>query len=396
MSEAGPRRAPLDHAEARAALDLAARLGLRGWGHVEPNPMVGCVLVRPRSAGQLNEPLAARLIGMGHHRRFGGPHAEAEALAHARALGHSPRGSTAYCTLEPCAARGKQPPCADALIEAGVARVVCAAADPTPSKGGGAACLRAAGIEVALTDASRDAVELSRPWIKRVTTGLPWVIAKWAQTLDGKVATRTGESRWISGERSRAAVHRTRGRVDAILTGISTVKADNPRLDARGVTIRRRAARVVIDPALQMPAEAAMYSVTEGGPIVRVASADAKARQPAEPRREEQVVFVPGDGRHIDLRAMLATLASRSISTVLSECGPGLQSALLAAGLVDELHIYLAPTILGDGEARAAVRGWANGALADAVRFERVFSKSIGPDTLLVLRHPINGATFGT
>lgn len=224
-------------------LSLAGRLALRGQGDVEPNPLVGCVIVR-----------RGVILGMGHHRRFGQAHAEQEALDDCARRGHDAAGATVYCTLEPCACAGRQPACVDALISARVARVVYARSDPTPGKGGGAGRLRGAGITAELSDANPLATGVSAPFIRRATTGLPWVVAKWAQTIDGRVATRSGESQWISGERARARVHRLRARVDAILTGIGTVLGDDPLLTARGVHRRRRhAARVVADTDLDIP-----------------------------------------------------------------------------------------------------------------------------------------------
>lgn len=371
-------------ADAKAALNLAARVGLRGWGHVEPNPMVGCVIVRP--SARPGDPLGPRIIGIGHHRRFGGPHAEAEALANARARGHDPAGASVYCTLEPCAQAGKQPACAGALIDARVARVVCAAADPTPGKGGGAAALRAAGIAVEFTDASPAASELAVPWLHRVRTGLPWVIAKWAQSIDGKIATRTGESQWISGPASRRWVHLTRARVDAVLTGIGTVRADDPRLTALGVPVRRVATRVVIDPGLELPPTARLLTEA-GGPVIRVAPHAADAPVRGDPKGDPAAVIrVPGEGRVVDLHAALAALAARGCATVLAECGPGLTSALLAQNLINELHVYIAPTLCGDDLARPAVRGMNSPALADWPRFRAVLARRCGADVQVVLR----------
>lgn len=370
--------------DAKAALNLAARVGLRGWGRVEPNPMVGCVLVRP--AGQPGEPLGARVIGIGHHRRIGGLHAEAEALANARARGHDPAGATAYCTLEPCAKAGKQPACTGALIQARVARVVCATADPTPGKGGGAAALRAAGIAVEFTDVSPAACELAVPWLHRARTGLPWVIAKWAQSIDGKIATRTGESQWISGPQSRRWVHLTRARVDAVLTGIGTVLADDPRLTARDVPVRRVATRVVIDPGLELPPNARLLTEA-GGPVVRVAPVTDEANDLLAPKGEaSSVLRVPGRGRAVDLRATLAALSAMGCASILTECGPGLTSELLAQNLINELHVYIAPTLCGDDLARSAVRGLDQPALAAWPRYRTVLSRRCGTDIQVVLR----------
>jgi len=218
----------------RMLLDRAVRLASRGHGGAEPNPMVGCVIVDPEG----------RVVGEGFHARCGGPHAEIEAL---RAAGGRARGATAVVTLEPCAHRGRTGPCADALIEAGVARVLYAVPDPNPIARGGAARLREAGIAAErVRHAGAD--ELARPFVKRMTTGLPWVSAKWAQSLDGAIALASGESKWISGGRSRAMVHRERGRVDAILTGIGTVLDRRHRRQELAHHHRQRLRVLVFDP----------------------------------------------------------------------------------------------------------------------------------------------------
>ena len=195
-------------------------LAVRGQGAVEPNPMVGCVLVR-----------GGRVVGEGWHKRFGGPHAEVEAL---RAAGRAARGATAYVSLEPCCHFGKTPPCTDALIAAGVSRVVAAMRDPFPKvRGRGRRLLEAAGIKVGMGLCEAEAMRLNAPYLKRQRTGRPWVILKWAQSVDGRIATRTGDSKWISSEDSRAQAHDLRGRVDAVIVGVGTVRADDPLLTCR-------------------------------------------------------------------------------------------------------------------------------------------------------------------
>lgn len=221
----------------------ALALAEQGQGWVEPNPMVGCVLVKD-----------GRELGRGYHQQFGGPHAEVNALEDAKKRSEEVCGATVYLTLEPCSHFGKTPPCADALIQAQVARVVVAMVDPDPRVSGrGIERLREAGIEVVVGVCQPQAQQLNEPFTKRVTTGLPWVIVKWASTLDGKVATHTGHSKWISSPASRKLVHDIRARVDAVMVGIGTVLVDDPQLTARGVAVKRVARRVVIDPELRMP-----------------------------------------------------------------------------------------------------------------------------------------------
>lgn len=323
-------------ADAKEMLDLAARAAFRGTGHVEPNPLVGCVLVRPGDG-----PARERVIGIGHHRKFGGPHAEVEALKRCRELGNDPRGATAYVTLEPCNGFGKNPPCVTALVEAGIARVVCAGRDETEGKGSGGAALRAIGIPCEFTDVSRRATDLSEPWRHRLKTPLPWVIAKWAQTIDGKLATSTGDSKWISNERSRLRVHRMRAAVDAVMVGSGTVKADNPMLTARGVPVRRKAARVVVS---------ARGTMEEDRALARTAG-DERAIMVCFPGAEriagvEQVVVKPGSGW---LRAALAKLRSQcGVQTLMVEGGGKLLGIFFRDGLVNEAHVHTGPRVLAD------------------------------------------------
>ncbi len=346
--------------EAQNILDLAARSALRAAGDVEPNPLVGAAIVRD-----------GVVIGLGHHRRFGGLHAEREALADCRRRGQDPRGATVYVTLEPCSHYGKQPPCTDALIEAGVARVTYARRDPHEVSCGGAEVLRRAGIPCDLSTDSPLATHLSDPFVKRVTTGLPWVIAKWAQTCDGRMTTGSDEPRWISNELSRLRVHRLRARVDAIVTGIGTLLADDPLLTARGVRrVRRLARRVVLDPRGEMPAPCRMVWSPGGGPVVVVRADGAPAPplpadlSPAGAARVE-AVSAPGTGDRLDLEAVLRLLAARFDATnAMLECGPRLLGAFFDAGLVDEALVYVGPgarsrSAASDAPGSDALRGLA-------------------------------------
>jgi len=320
-------------ADAMDMLNLAARMALRAFGDAEPNPMVGAVIVRD-----------GVVIGLGHHRRFGGPHAEREALADCRRRGHDPRGTTVFVTLEPCCHHGKQPPCTDALIEAGVARVVFARPDPHETSGGGADVLRRAGVECEACEDSALAARVSDPFVKRITTGLPWVIAKWAQTADGSLVSREGEPRWISCEASRRRVHRLRARVDAVVTGIGTVLADDPMLTARGVRVHRVARRVVIDARLETPPACALVRTAREVPTAIVAAGE----PPSAARRVMEsagvsVVAVGGSGR-VDAQAAMRLLVERfGVTTVLLEAGPRLLASMFEAGLVDAALVHAAP-----------------------------------------------------
>ncbi len=361
-------------------LDLAARLAWRAAGLVEPNPLVGCVLVKDH-----------RIIGLGHHRVFGGPHAEVNALADADLRREDVRGATAYVTLEPCAKMGKQPPCIDALIAAGVARVVCARRDPHPKGLNGAERLEAAGIAVEFTDASRAAIALSDPFVKRVTTGLPWTIVKWAQTIDGRAATRTGESKWISCERSRRRVHRLRARVDAVITAIGTVLADDPVLTARaGWTHRRTARRVVIDPGLETPDSSQIVRTIDEAPLTIVCDDQAlrsQQRKVALLTAMGVEVLALGEQDEVSVDGVLRMLVHKHQATnVLIEAGPGLLGRLFEGDLVDEAHVYVAPMLLGDELAKPCVRGRVAERLIEARRLNLSRVKRIDDDVLLVYR----------
>ena len=368
----------------RRYLDLAAKLAFRGSGRVEPNPLVGCVLVRE-----------GKIVGMGHHRRRGGVHAERDALNDASRLGNDVRGSTAFVTLEPCNGHGENPPCSEALLEAGVAEVVYASADPNPAKSGGAARLERAGIPARLSRESVMASQMAAPFLHRLATGRPWVVAKWAQTIDGRIATRTGESKWISNEASRRRVHMLRARVDAMLTGMGTVIADDPMLTARGVRVRRIATRVVVDTDLDIAPEMLLVRTAREVPTIVACDAQLAASGftgGARTRLEEagvRVIGIESGGMHtgVDLRRLLSRLWSDfAFGTVMVEAGPGLLGSLCEADLIDEAVVYIAPMLLGDDHARAAAAGRMAETLSQARRFQLLRTKRIGNDVELVYR----------
>lgn len=360
-------------------LDLAARLALRGFGRAEPNPLVGAVLVKD-----------ARVIGLGHHRRFGGPHAERAAIDDARRRGNNTGGSTLYVTLEPCNHQGKQPPCTRAIVDAGISRVIYAASDPHELARGGAAALRAAGVSAELTAASPFAAAISAPFRHRVRSGLPWTIAKWAQTIDGRVATRTGESKWISSERARARVHHLRARVDAILTGIGTVLADDPALTARNVAgVPRIARRVVADSDLDIPLDSQLVGTAREVPLTVACLEELTTAEISRPRREAletrgvEVLGVPADasGHRLDLASLLRRLASQyHAATVMVEAGPGLLGSLFESDLIDQAVVYVAPMLLGDELAASVAVGRIAESLVAARRFDLWRVKSLGGD----------------
>jgi diaminohydroxyphosphoribosylaminopyrimidine deaminase/5-amino-6-(5-phosphoribosylamino)uracil reductase len=348
------------------ALELA-RLGL---ATTDPNPRVGCVIV----AGD-------RVVGEGWHRRAGGPHAEVFAL---EAAGRLARGATAYVTLEPCAHHGRTPPCADALVAAGIGRVVYAMRDPNPLvAGAGIAKLAAAGVAVEGGVLERDALELNPGFVSRMTRGRPWVAVKLAASLDGGTALPGGESRWITGEAAREDVQRLRARASAVMTGSGTVIADDPRLDVRLPGTERQPLRVIVDTRLRTPPGARILA-PPGQALVLCSVEDPVRAVPLRAAGAE-VLAVGAAGGGVDLNAALAVLAGRQVNELLVECGPGLAGALLSSGLVDELLLYLAPTLLGR-DARPLADLEAPSSLAGRLQFSIVGRQDVGDDLLLRLR----------
>jgi diaminohydroxyphosphoribosylaminopyrimidine deaminase/5-amino-6-(5-phosphoribosylamino)uracil reductase len=324
--------AATDHAFMARALALARR----GLYSTDPNPRVGCVLAR----GEVT-------LGEGWHERAGSPHAEIHALQQA---GAAARGATAYITLEPCCYHGRTPPCSAALIAAGVARVVVAMEDPNPLVAGqGLQALRTAGIEVSTGVLGAQAEQLNPGFVKRMRTGLPWVRVKLAQSLDGRTAMASGESQWITGPSARADVQRLRARSSAILTGIDTVLADDPALTVRldDLPVPRQPLRVILDSRLRMPPTARLLDLP-GATRILTGSHDG-ARAVALQRERVAVMVLPLAGERLDLAAALRHLGELGMNEIQVEAGATLNGALLAAGLVDELVLYLAPHLMGDG-----------------------------------------------
>lgn len=353
----------LDAWHMRRALALA----VRGRGHVEPNPLVGCVIAH-----------GAEIIGEGWHRRFGGPHAEIEALevAAERAV-----GATVYVTLEPCCHFGKTPPCTQALIAAGVRRVVAAVADPFPAVAGqGAAELSAAGIKIEIGLLEAEARAINAPYLKLLATGRPWIVAKWAMTLDGKIATRTGDSRWISSEPSRQLVHELRGRVDAILVGAGTAAADDPLLTARPPG-PRTATRIVVDSRALLSSASQLVRTARDAPVVvaagHEASADNRGRLEAAGC---DVLVLPGETREQRLSELLNELGRRRMSNVLVEGGGRLLGSLLDQRQIDEVHIFIAPRLVGGEKALSPVAGDGIATLTGALSVSGLEWQRVGDD----------------
>lgn len=349
----------------RRALELAAR----GLGRVEPNPPVGAVVVDD----------GLRLVSEGWHAQFGGPHAEVRALD---AAGERARGATLYVTLEPCAHVGKTPPCAPRVIAAGIRKVVMSAVDPAPyTQGRGVEQLRQAGIEVEVGLLQDHGQRLIAPFTRLMTRGLPWVHAKWAMTLDGKLATRTGDSKWISSEESRRIVHELRGRMDAIIVGIGTALADNPLLTARPAG-PRVATRVVLDREARLPIDSQLvHTALEAPVLVAVRStADAERCAALTAAGVEVLKLDGGASGDVWLDQLLKDLGGRKMTHVLVEGGARLLGSFHDAGFVDEVHAFVAPIIAGGGEASSPVGGAGIDQMSEALRLGNVEIRQIGQD----------------
>jgi diaminohydroxyphosphoribosylaminopyrimidine deaminase/5-amino-6-(5-phosphoribosylamino)uracil reductase len=351
----------------RAALALARR----GLGNVWPNPAVGCVLVRPDLGG--------RIVGRGWTQPGGRPHAETEALGRAGALA---RGTTAYVTLEPCDHHGQTPPCSEALVEAGVARAVVAIEDPdTRVAGRGLKTLAGAGVTVALGACAEEAAEVNAGFLLRVREGRPLFTLKTATTLDGRIATRTGESRWITGEQARARAHKLRAEHDAILIGVGTALADDPDLTCRLPGLESCSPlRIVLDSHARLPPTSRLAASARTVPtwLVTITGADRVRVQALAACGVDILEVSANPAGRPDVRALAAELGRRGLTRVLIEGGSEVAAAFLGAGLVDRLAWFRAPMMVGDGIPAAA--DFAVATLADAPRWTRIASQEAGED----------------
>jgi len=349
---------------------MARALALAACGlyTATPNPRVGCVIAQ-----------GERIVGEGWHERAGLAHAEVNALERA---GEAARGATVYLTLEPCNHHGRTPPCAEALVAAGVARVVCAMRDPNPAAAHGADRLAAAGIAVAQGLLEDEARELNIGFVSRMTRGRPWVRMKIAATLDGRSALADGRSQWITGEAARADGHRWRARACAVLTGIGTVKADDPQLNVRGVDTPRQPLRVIVDSRLETPPAA---RILEGGNLLLFCAADDAARRRALEAKGAEVVVLANASGKVDLPPMLEALAKRGVNELHVEGGFKLNGSLVREGCVDEFLFYLNPSLLGD-TAQGMVNLPAPAALDARTRLRLHAVERIGEDLRVIAR----------
>jgi diaminohydroxyphosphoribosylaminopyrimidine deaminase / 5-amino-6-(5-phosphoribosylamino)uracil reductase len=355
---------------------LTLALAEQAVGLSDPNPRVGCVIV---SADGVS------ILGQGHTQAAGGPHAEVMALREAHARGHDVRGATVYVSLEPCAHHGRTPPCCDALVAAGVGRVEIAVGDPNPLVNGqGTARIAAAGIAIgrAPDDIAQRARELNIGFFARMERGRPWLRMKIAASLDGCTALPNGASQWITGAEARADGHAFRRRAGALLTGIGTLLADDPSLDVRLVETARQPLRCVVDARLDTPPTARLFDAPS--PVVLFTVAGDAGRRAALEARGAEIVQVPGVDGRVDLQAVLDHLAARPVNEVHVEAGARLNGALLQTGRVDELLLYLAPTLLGAGRDIAALGPFES--LAQGLAFDFHDAAKVGADLRILAR----------
>ena len=350
-------------------MSLALELAQRGCGWTSPNPMVGAVLVKD-----------GEIIGQGWHRRCGELHAEREALA---ACTRSPAGSTLYVTLEPCCHQGRQPPCTDAILEAGIARVVVGSTDPNPLVAGrGLAILRAHGVQVDTGVCGEACDALNRVFFHYIRTGRPYVVLKYAMTLDGKTATRTGASKWITGEEARRQVHRDRHRYSAILAGIGTVLADDPLLTCR-LEGGRNPLRVICDSALRLPLRSSLVKTAREVPTVVAAAQADPSRRAALEGAGCRVWELPDPDGKVDLPGLLDRLGKEEIDSLLVEGGAAVAGAFLSAGLVQKVQAYIAPKLFGGAAAPSPVGGLGVALPEEALRLGGLTVTRLGDDILL-------------
>ncbi|TPG27320.1 bifunctional diaminohydroxyphosphoribosylaminopyrimidine deaminase/5-amino-6-(5-phosphoribosylamino)uracil reductase RibD [Variovorax guangxiensis] len=359
-------------------VDCARRLSTSALLSTDPNPRVGCVIVDA----------LGRRLGSGCTQPVGGPHAEVMALRDAAAEGHSVVGATAYVTLEPCAHHGRTGPCCDALIAAGIRRVVASIADPNPLVSGqGFDRLRAAGVDVEVGPGAVESRELNIGFFSRMVRKTPWVRLKTAASLDGKTALSNGVSQWITGEPARTDGHAWRARASAVLTGVGTLMEDDPRLDVRRVETPRQPHLVVVDSRLQTPPDAKIFDVPHRQVWLYAATRDEPRARALEARGATVTVLANADGK-VDLAAMLQDLAAREVNELHVEAGHKLNGSLMREGLVDELLVYLAPKFIGSGLEMASQpnAGGALTTLAGALPLEFRSVDRFGPDLRIVAR----------
>lgn len=354
---------------AEATMQRALELARRGLGKVEPNPAVGAVIVDDSGA----------TLGEGWHRSFGGPHAEVDALA---VCGTAARGATLFVTLEPCCHFGKTPPCSQAVIAAGIRRVFVATRDPSPLvDGGGIKELHEAGLEVTVGLLEREAQRLIAPFIELTIRHKPWIHAKWAMTLDGKIATRTRRSQWITNELSRATVHRLRGRMDGILIGIGTALSDNPMLNARPAG-DRIATRIIVDSSAKLPLNSRLVQTVAETPVVVITTPDAPTDhcQALRAAGVDLVAIAADSHGHPDVVLIAKELGKRRMTNVLVEGGSQLLGSFFDARLINEVHSFIAPKLVGGDTALTPIGGVGFDSIPTSISLEDPVTEFLGGD----------------
>lgn len=364
-----------------AVMRHAANLAERGLGRVEPNPAVGAVLVDS----------GLNLLGAGYHERFGGPHAEVNALADfeertpdAAFREQLLADATMYVTLEPCCHQGKTPPCSQALIDAGVQQVVTGLRDPSPHvDGGGITQLEHSGIRVTTGLGEEFIRQLNAPFLKLITEGLPWVHAKWAMTLDGKIATRTGASKWISSDPSRQRVHMLRGRMDAIIVGAGTARADDPLLTVR-VPGPRTPSRIVVDSNASLPLDSQLVRTVDEAPVIVAANSSAPTETLARLRSlGVEVLQCDSESPRVEIRDVLLELARRNMTNVLIEGGGELLGSAFDQQLIDELHVFVAPKLAGGSDATSPIAGQGLELIPESAQLHARSVEQVGDDVYI-------------
>jgi len=355
-------------------IDEALALAVRGRGWVSPNPMVGAVVVRN-----------GKVIGRGWHKQFGGPHAEVFALEEA---GSDARGATLFCTLEPCNHTGKTPPCVQTVIKAGIAELVLGARDPNPVAAGGVEALRAAGVNVMLGVREKECRALNAAFFKHAITGIPLVTLKWAMTADGKIATASGDSKWITGEPAREFAHRLRGEHDAVMVGIGTLLADDSKLNCRCLQFGdgqpiRQPRRIIIDPSARVPATASLWSAN-GGKVIVVCGKTASQDKVAALRTiGAEIIQLSMQEGKMPLNELLQELGKQGIQSVLVEGGSRLLGSFVDARLGDRACVFIAPRIIGGQSSITAVGGHGAQMVSEGLEFKTPSTEVIGSDVLI-------------
>lgn len=351
---------------------LAMELAEKGRGLVNPNPVVGAVIVK-----------GDKIIGEGCHRKYGELHAERNALAECTG---NPKGATLYVTLEPCCHYGKTPPCTEAILAAGIRRVVVGATDPNPLVAGkGIAILREYGVLVEEGILKEECEEQNRIFFHYIRTGMPYVVLKYAMTLDGKIATVTGASQWITGEEARAHVHKTRHELMGIMVGVETVRRDNPMLNCR-LPGTKNPVRIICDTSLRTPPEAAVVATAREQRTILATCCEDETRQRDYLERGCEILQVPRDGEHLNLEILMKRLGEKNIDSILLEGGGTLNWSALSAGIVNEVNAYIAPKLFGGETAKTPVAGCGVLLPEDAVRLGKRRVQQIGEDILVTAR----------